>query len=397
MSRSIKIVIAVLVAFAISLGSFTVGVALARFVDLAGLGVPVPAPDSDRVTALVEEVADTIRAEALEPSTEESMSAGAVRGLLSSLDDPYAAYLDETHYAYFNEQNEGEFFGIGVTVTEREGRAFIVSPIEGTPAFEAGLQAEDEIVSVDGYQPDEWTLEEVVTRVRGKEGTDVTLGIAREEEDDVLSFTITRARIDVPNTTSEIYEDEVGYIRLFTFNSKAASDLQEAIEDLTDRDARGLILDLRDNPGGLLDASVDVASLFVEDGVIVEVDSRTGHPEIHRARGGFTTDIPLVVLVNENSASASEIVAGALQDYERAELIGVTTFGKGSVQTVEELSNGAAVKFTTARYLTPKGRSIHKTGLEPDIEVEMDPADQVEFDTDVQLHRAIEAVQDSLD
>ena len=256
---------------------------------------------------------------------------------------------------------------------------------------------EDVIVSVDGFEPEEWTLDDVVARIRGEEGTDVTIGIRRTNGGErEFEVTITRARIDVPNSTAELLDDDIGYIALGSFNGKAADDVRDHLEALAAEGARGFILDLRDNPGGLLDSSIEVSSLFIEDGVVVRVEERDGSEDEYRALGETVTDAPLVVLVNENSASASEIVAGALQDHSRATVVGAATFGKASVQAIEELSNGGAVKFTTAGYVTPRGRSLSKSGLEPDVVVDMSPRDQTDRDTDVQFQRAVEVLLSEL-
>jgi carboxyl-terminal processing protease len=393
MSRVYIIVAVLLAAVMLTVGGFAAGIIFERY---GPADLPVPT----RSTDLVKIVGDTARIldrEALEPASEESMTAGAIQGMLDSLDDPYAVYLNERHFDYFNEQTDGEFFGIGITVTVREGSAVVVAPIEGTPAWDEGLLAEDEIVTIDGYTEDPWSLEQVVSRIRGPEGTDVELGIRRNGGEELLEFTITRARIDIPNVTSELIGDDVGYIRLMTFNSRSDDSVREVLAGLEAQGAEGYILDLRDNPGGLLESAVDVTSLFVADGLVVRVEGRDGVEDEHRVTGDVATDLPLVVLINENSASASEIVAGALQDYERAELVGQESFGKGSVQTVEALANGAAVKFTTAHYVTPKGRSIHKKGLDPDHVVEMSPKDQAVRDDDVQLEEAIDVIRDLIE
>ena len=396
MNPMLKYFTTLIVALAIAVAAFAGGVIFAQ---AKGNALPLPSITDGRrsdVSDVVDEVERLIDEEALEPSDEDSKTAGAVQGMLDSLGDPYAAYFDADHFEYFEEMTEGEFYGIGVNITEREGKAVIVSPIEGTPAFEVGLLAEDEIVTVDGYDGEPWDLDDVVARIRGEEGTDVLLGIRRNGDEELIEVTITRAKIDIPNVMDELVEGDIGYIRLLQFNDKSEDVLRDSIEALAEEGAEGYVLDLRDNPGGLLDASVDVVSLFVEEGVVVQVESREGPVEEYKATGRVVTSAPLVVLVNENSASASEIVAGALQDYERATLVGVTTFGKGSVQTVEPLSTGDAVKFTTAHYLTPQGRSINKIGVEPDEFVEMSPKSQAEREDDVQLQKAIEMLQELL-
>jgi len=343
----------------------------------------------------VQEVRSIILDQAYEPSDDTSMTVGAIRGMLDSLGDPYAVYFDEEHYSFLDEQTRGEYYGIGITVTVRQGGLFVVSVFDETPADAAGLKAEDRIVAVDGQTRETWDLDEAVQLIRGPEGTSVTLEIERGEPAERLTLDVERARIDIPNLESELI-GEVGYVRLLTFNQHSADDLADALGDLEKRGAQGFVFDLRDNPGGLLSSSIDVASLFIEDGVVVSVRDRDGAEESYRADGDPVTDKPLVVLINENSASASEIVAGALQDYERATLVGVKSFGKGSVQQIEELSFGGAVKLTTSRYFTPQGRSIDKVGLTPDVVVEMEPADQAERETDVQLQRALEIVRGEL-
>jgi carboxyl-terminal processing protease len=378
-----------LVGLMVVVAAFLGGVVFDQAVDWSAWfrAVPEPGPSvGDRV----DEVRRLLEREALAPSSEDSMTAGSVRGLLESLDDPYAAYLDEKHFEFFNDQTDGEFFGVGINIAERDGVVYVVSTIEGTPAEEAGLQPEDEIVSIDGESRDRWDIDEVVTRVRGPEGTDVELGVRREGEDDLITYTITRAQIDIPNVVSRMIDGDVGYLRLLTFNQKSAEDLAEEIAELEAEGATSFVLDVRDNPGGLLNAAVDVASLFIEDGVIVRVEERDMPETTQRASGNTVTEKPLVLLVNENSASASEVLGGALQDYARAKLVGAQTFGKGSVQTVEQLSWGGGVKFTIAHYLTPQSRVIDGVGLTPDVIVEMELADQADDSTDIQLQRAVE-------
>lgn len=393
MNTFMKFVAGLTALMIVAVGAFAGGVFYERVI---ADSLPTPTVESPQLKRAVSEVADIIGREALEPSSETSMTAGAIRGLLESLDDPHANYFDEKHFQYFNEQNMGTFYGIGITISNREDDLVVVSVIGGTPAEGAGLMANDVIVEIDGEVRPKWDVDEAVLRIRGEEGTQVTLGIRRGEETDLREFTITRAKIDVPNIESEIIDGRIGYIQLYSFNQPSASDVREAIESLTAEGAEGFILDLRNNPGGLLSASVEVSSLFVADGVIVRVEDRTGTIEEHRARGGVVTDAPVVVLVNGNSASASEIVGGALQDYGRATLVGEQTFGKGSVQQIEELSFGGAIKLTVAHYLTPKGRVIDKVGLTPDIIVEMEPELQMERETDAQLQRAIEEIKGAL-
>ena len=278
---------------------FLAGIAFDQAVDWHSWFRAIPEPTSSPVSRNVDEVRRMIEREALTPSTEESMTAGAIQGLLDSLGDPYAAYLDATHFEYFTEQTEGEFHGIGITIAEREGTVYVVSPIEGTPAERAGLRSDDIIVSIDGESRDRWDVDEVVTRVRGEEGTTVELGIRREGEGDLLSFEIVRAQIEIPNVMTELLDGDVGHIQLFTFNQRSAESVTEAIGELTAEGATSIVLDVRNNPGGLLNSAVDLAALFIDDGVIVRVEERDADPLEHRAKRGVVTDLPLVLLVNE--------------------------------------------------------------------------------------------------
>ena len=384
MKTLLKITAALVAVLILVVAGFGVGVYFERTLT----GAPGASGPIDLEAAL-NEVAGIINREALVPSSEASMTAGAINGMLESLEDSHAVYFDAKHFDYFSEMSSGVFYGIGITIANDGDDLVIRSVIEGTPAEAAGLEIDDIIVQIGGETRPKWDTDEAVLRIRGEEGTAVTLGIRRNGAEQLRDFTITRAKIDVPNVESELLEGGVGYIRLYSFSEPAAGDVREAIETLTAEGARGFVLDLRYNPGGLLSSAVDVSSLFIADGVVVRVEDRTGTIEEHRASGGTATDAPLVVLINGNSASASEIVGGAVQDYGRATLVGEQSFGKGSVQQIEELSFGGAIKLTIAHYVTPKSRVIDKTGLTPDVKVEMEPELQAEKETDTQLQRAI--------
>lgn len=387
MNKILKWVIVAIVAATLVVVSFGSGIVIGRL----GTSSQV-AEGVSSLERAVREVRGIITLQAYEPSSDTSITAGAISGMLKSLDDPYAVYFDAKHYGMLEEQNRGEFYGIGIVVTAKEGIPTVVSVMSNTPAEKAGLKADDQIASVDGLEKETWDLDEVVQLIRGPEGTIVELGIRRDDLDPFI-VKVTRAKIETPNTELEMLDGSIGYVRLYMFNDKSADSLRDAIMQLESDGATGLILDLRDNPGGLLASSVDVTSLFVKDGVVVTVKDRDGNEEVHRVAGEVVTNLPLVVLINENSASASEIVAGALQDYGRAELVGVKSYGKGSVQQIDALSFGGAVKLTVARYFTPKGRAIDKVGLEPDVTVEMELADQADKATDVQLKKAVELIR----
>jgi carboxyl-terminal processing protease len=400
MDRFSRVVLTIAVAVILLMGGFAGGFVLARHgASVEGI-VNVTSAEST-VGDKVEEVMTLLEGDALKPPTETSATAGAIQGLLDATGDKYALYFDAQHYKYFNEQSAGAFGGIGVTIAEnKNGQAYVVSVMADTPASKAGIKANDVFVTVDGVTRSKWTSEEIVKRVRGNPGTTVTVVMRRDKE--LKTFTVTRANIQVPNIESRILESGVGYIRLFSFNQRSEQDVRSAIEGLTKQGAKGFILDVRDNPGGLLDQAVQVASLFVPSGVIVRVDERNKPEQSSRATGRTATGAPLVLLVNENSASASEILAGALQDYSRATLVGVKTFGKGSVQTVHELEDGSAVKFTIAHYLTPKSRIIDGKGVTPEyvvpmkLELEYDSHAQKDVAKDTQLTKAIAVLKKEL-
>ena len=395
--KSIIKVVAALAATSVLLSTaFAGGMLFERFVtdDMGAAGAA--SATSGGVDDAVAEVADIIRDLALEPSSETSLTTGAITGMLESLEDSHAVYFDPKHFEYFNEQSMGEFYGIGITISNDGDDLVVNSVFEGTPASAAGLEPSDLIVEIDGEARPRWDVDEAVLRIRGEAGTTVKLGVRRGESEELLEFTIERAKIEIPNIESEMLEDGIGYIKLESFTQNAQAEVRTALEDLEKQGATGYILDLRNNPGGQLSSSIQVSSLFISDGVIVTVEARTGEPERHRATGKTATDAPLVVLVNGNSASASEIVAGALQDYARAKLVGEQTFGKGSVQQLEPLTFGGGVKLTIAHYLTPKGRAIDGIGLTPDVIVEMDHTLIADRETDTQLRKAVEVLKDEL-
>ena len=395
MNRGIRALVASLVIILVATGFFIAGVLFSgsignvpRIGSLVSSGAVDPGTVLDTVSSIIEK-------DALMPSSEESVTNNAIRGALESLDDPYAAYYDAQQYKSLQEVQSGEFFGIGVSLgLNKNGQPVAATVFKDTPASKAGLKTGDVITGVDGVSKAKWDLEEFVKLVRGPLGTKVTLEITRGT-DKPFKVTLTRDRIAVPNTIEKMYGD-VGYVRLMTFNELSADDVAKAIRSFDAKGAKGYILDLRGNPGGLLFSAVDVASIFVKDGVIVRVDARGKPEEEDRATGAAFTDKPLVVLVDDGSASASEIVTGALKDYKRATIVGITTYGKGSVQSVIPLDSGGAVKLTIAHYLTPLGKVINKVGVVPDVVVKMDSKLQASDKTDVQLKRALEVLRSKL-
>mgnify|MGYP000161340392 FL=1 len=299
----------------------------------------------------------------------------AIRGMLASLDDPYTRFLDPKEFKQMQIDTSGELTGVGIQITlDKDTKEIVVvSPIEGTPASKAGVQPKDVIVSIDGESTKGMTTEDAVKLIRGQEGSEVTLGLRRKGE--VVTVPLKRARIEINAVESRLNTGsdgtKVGYIRLKQFNAKASREMRTAIRELEKQGAQGFVLDLRSNPGGLLEASVDIARQWLDEGTIVSTKTRDGIQDVRRATGSAVTDRPVVVLVNEGSASASEILSGALQDNNRAVLVGQKTFGKGLVQSVRGLSDGSGLTVTIAKYLTPKGTDIHKNGIRPDVPVEL--------------------------
>jgi carboxyl-terminal processing protease len=298
----------------------------------------------------------------------------AIRGMLSGL-DPHSTYLDLKDFKELREGTSGEFGGLGIEVTMEDGFVKVVSPIDDTPAATAGVKAGDLIVRLDETPVKGLSLSEAVDIMRGKPDTKLLLTIIREGEDKPLKIEITRAIIKVKSVKYRMLEPDYGYVRISTFASRTGASLKEALSTLKEENKgslKGLVLDLRNNPGGLLDAAVDVSDTFITKGLIVYTEGRVqnSNQKFHAKPIDRLKGAPLIVLVNGGSASASEIVAGALQDHDRAIILGTKTFGKGSVQTVMPLTNDTAVKMTTARYYTPSGRSIQAEGIVPDIELD---------------------------
>jgi carboxyl-terminal processing protease len=326
-----------------------------------------------------------------QPLDDEALMRGAIRGMLDALGDPHTGYMDPDEYMQANIPLEGEYEGIGAWVDPNAEYLTIVSPMPGSPAEKAGLKPGDEVIAVDGEDMTGVDGNLVIRKVLGPAGTTVRLTIRREGEPEPLEFEIVRARITIPSLESRMLDNNIAYIQLFQFGESADQELRKALEDLLSQKPVGLILDLRNNGGGFLQSAVEVASEFISEGVILYEVRGDGTRDTYPAlKGGLATEIPMVVLVNEGTASASEIVAGAIQDHNRGTLVGTTTFGKGSVQLWIPLKNDqGAVRVTIARWITPNEQQIQGIGLQPDIEV---PFTQEDFDAgqDPQLDKAIE-------
>jgi carboxyl-terminal processing protease len=333
----------------------------------AVLGQNVPWQDAQ----LLAEVMSQVEREYVDPVDDHRLLQAAVRGMVSSL-DPYSAYLDGDEYDDIKISSSGEYSGVGIEVSMEDGQVVVVAPLDGSPAAEAGIRAGDVIATIDNVPVNSTTLEDTIGRMRGKEGTTVKVGIVREGGPEPLQFTLKRSRVQLHSVTSQLAEPGFGYVRISEFSETTGKELDAALAELRKANRaplKGLVLDLRNNPGGVLEAAVAVADAFLDSGVIVSAKGRTPESkfEMSATPGDALKGAPIVVLVDGGSASAAEIVAGALKDDHRATLMGRTTFGKGSVQTVLPLGDDRALKLTTSLYYTPSGASINHKGIVPDI------------------------------
>lgn len=323
-----------------------------------------------------------------QPVADTKLFYGALSGIVSSLDDPYSVFFDPETAEKFQQELEGTFSGIGAELGIKEKQLTIIAPLPDTPAARAGLMAGDRILLIDGQDTTDMALDYAVSIIRGEKGTDVTLTIWREGWEKPQDFKITRDQIEVASVKWEMKGD-IAYIEINHFNEDTSARFNQAVNELITKNPKGLILDLRNNPGGFLDTAVEVAGEWILKNVVV-IEQRDDGEKIEEKSDGLARlqNLKTVVLINEGSASASEIVAGALQDYEKATLVGKKTFGKGSVQNFEPLEDGSAIKITVAEWLTPKGRQIDKEGIAPDVEVDL-TAEDYNANRDPQLDKAI--------
>ena len=342
------------------------------------IGLPQLSPaqenssDTYRQLKLFSEVFERVRADYVEEVSDQQLIEYAIQGMLSTL-DPHSSYLNADSFGDMRVQTKGEFGGLGIEVTMENGFVKVVSPIDDTPAYRAGVKPGDFITHIDGEAILGLSLNEAVDKMRGPVGTDLTVTIRREDQDP-FDVTITRDVIKIQSVRSRV-EDNVGYVRITTFNQQTMPGLQQAIQEIkaeAGSELRGYVVDLRNNPGGLLDQAVEVSDAFIEQGEIVSTRGRAADDaqRFNATPGDMADGLPIVVMINGGSASASEIVAGALQDHRRAIVMGTKSFGKGSVQTIIPLGLSGAMRLTTARYFTPSGRSIQALGIDPDIVVE---------------------------
>ena len=321
------------------------------------------------------EVLDMVQKNYVDQVDSSSLIQGAINGMIKTL-DPHSSFMTPDVYKGLEEETQGHFGGIGIEITLVKDVLTVVSPIEDTPAYKAGVKAGDQIIKIDGKTTKDISMMEAVKKLRGKKGTKVTITITREGMIKPKNIILTRAEIQVQSVKAKTFDHNIGYIRISSFNEKTAADLRKALADVKVKSnpMQGLVLDLRNDPGGLLNQAIEVSDMFLRSGVIVSTRGRTKSMETRmqaKDDGAREVTVPMVVLVNEGTASAAEIVAGALQDNGRALIAGTQTFGKASVQTVIRLEDGSALKLTTARYYTPKGRSIQAEGIKPDLIVKL--------------------------
>lgn len=301
---------------------------------------------------------------------------GSIRGLLDSLDDPYTRFLEPTSYKEMKIRLSGSYSGIGIYIGIKDKQLMVISPIKDTPAWKAGLKPKDKIISIDGKVTKDMALDEAVSLIRGPRGSIVTVSILRGSAKEAKDYKIPREKIVIKSVETEILAGNIGYIKLNTFeNQNAAEEMEKAINSMKSKNIKGIIIDVRNNGGGLLQNAIEIGSMFMKDGVIVYTIDRDGKKETISSTGNLLWERPVVMLINESSASASEILAGALHDNRKAKLVGTKSFGKASVQNVKQLEDGSAILITIAKYLTPNGTDITKKGIEPDYLVEIPTAE----------------------
>jgi carboxyl-terminal processing protease len=377
----------------------SLGLAGGVLADKPALGSDLPWQDA----RMLADVLERVKHDYVNPVDDHQLLQAAIRGMVSSL-DPYSAYLDGEEYDEVKISSSGRYSGVGIEVSMEDDQVVVVSPFEGSPAASAGIRPGDVIASIDGVPVNTANLADTIGRMRGAEGTTVKIGILREGSAEPLQFTLKRSRVELRSVKSELLEPGMGYVRISQFSETTGDDLDAALKDLRKRNGaalKGLVLDLRNNPGGVLEAAVSVSDAFLDAGVIVTAKGRTPESkfEMNATPGDALKGAPIVVLINGGSASAAEIVAGALKDNHRAKLIGRTTFGKGSVQTVIPLSGDRAIKLTTSLYYTPSGISINHRGIAPDIELPRDPklpdvpADAPLLQRDPEVKRAVQELK----
>ena len=400
----LRIIIAVVVAVVMLAGGFLLGfnfISLKAGIFQSGLNknAETSASETSDVSGdilSIKSIEDTINlvlSNSINVKTKDELISAAVRGVIDSLGDKYADYFPRDEYNRILDSYSGTMSGIGIVVTtDDKGQVIVVKTIADSPASKKGVKEGDVIIAVEGKDIKGITLDTVISLIRGKEGTDVNITVFRSSDNNNLDFKITRERFYVPNYYTKVLEGNIAYVQYIDFQENGAKQMNEELKKMVDGGAKGIILDLRNNLGGTLIDAVDLCDLFLDKGVIVTVKGRSNNKESFEefsAKSGGYTEIPMIVLINGYSASASELAAGALKDNNRAVLVGEKSFGKGTVQILERLSDGSGIKFTTAKYYLPSGVTIDGVGVQPDILVPLKPEDK----EDLQLNRAIEEIK----
>lgn len=365
-----------------------------------GKYTPVSEQLSDEVIEKIDTLIQVIDYYYLYDYDKDAMVDAVYKAVMDSLGDPYSVYYTEDEYSAFMESSSGSYCGIGVVVQQniQTGTVTAVKPYENCPGYEAGIRAGDRIIAVNGTDITGMDLNSAVALIRGEEGTSVTITLQRDEEE--FDVEVTRRQIDVETVAYRMLEDNIGYIQIDEFDEVTAKQFSDALDALTEQGMEALVIDIRNNPGGLLNIVVDMLDQILPEGVIVSVKDKNGTAEEYTSDAGTKLNVPLTVLINENSASASEIFAGAVKDYGVGTLVGMTTFGKGIVQTIFSLKDGTGIKLTIEDYYLPSGKSIHKVGVAPDVEIDL-PEDMKMYtnipeDQDVQLQKAMEILKEQL-
>ena len=358
---------------------------------------------TERIEDKADKINDLIKTYYLNDVDEENVEENIYKGILNGLDDPYSVYYTKEEYDKLQEETSGSYVGIGVSVRADTSTGYVkvVKSFENGPAYKAGVRADDYITAVEGTDIKDMDLDNVVAKIRGKEGSKVKVTFQRPSDGKEYTFEIERRSVDVPTITSEMLENKIGYIQISEFDLVTADQYKKALNDLEQQGIKGLIIDLRDNPGGVLGTVVDMLDNMLPKGTIVYTKDKNGKGETYSSSGDHEFKLPLVVLVNGNSASASEIFTGAVKDYGIGTIVGTTTFGKGIVQKVFSLNDGSAVKLTISKYFTPNGTCIHGKGIAPDVEIEYDASKQTgevyNKDQDNQLQKAIEVIKGKME
>lgn len=378
--------------FLLGAGFFS-GQALERSSKLSDFSIPYIFDNKKADFSTIKNVWDIIHTEYVDTDNidDEALIFGAIRGMLNELGDPHSMFFDREETSQFIDSVTGKFEGVGIEITVRDGELVVISPLKDSPALKAGIRAGDKITAIDGESAADITLEEAVVKIRGPKGTSVVLTVVHEDSGEETDIRITRDTIEVPTISWEMLGDNIAYIEIAQFSENTDVDFEEAVQEILTTSADGIILDLRNNPGGFLDVAVNIGSWLLPEGETIVIEKRQqDSTRIHRSKGpGLLYDFPIVVLQNAGSASASEILAGALRDQKSSPIVGGKSFGKGSVQAFEDLPGGTSIKLTVAHWVTPSGQYINDEGIEPTFEVELSEQD-IEEGNDPQKEKAIE-------